>query len=98
MSGEVPVHVEWLGDRADRRPIGLTWTSPARFDHQDLQNWTDDTWSVVLRFDVPPSEQTNPGRGYARFLFPEAPHQWLARSGCTLFDGARAVARVKPLT
>ena len=36
-----------------------------------------DAWSLVYRFDRPPSEQGNPSEGHARFLMDDAPTDWL---------------------
>ena len=94
MPAEVRVSVEWVGERADRRPTGPSFSSPARFLHQDEQSWRDDAWSVVLQCDVPPSEQPNPGVALARFLVPEAPHGWLNEHGFSMMDGKREIARV----
>ena len=55
-------------------PSTLQYVRPAHFAEQRPG---EDLWSVVCRFDVPPSEQGNPSNGHVRFLMSEAPHEWL---------------------
>ncbi len=57
-----------------------------------------ETWSIVLKFEQPPSAQGNPSVGYAKFLAPDALNNKLV-SGAQfeLYEGSDLVARVKVL-
>jgi len=67
---------------------------PARFEDQ-VEDWLKNAWSVVL---VPEGALDHEGNQWAtaRFLMPDAPHEWLAvHQRFTLFDGPLAIADVR---
>lgn len=41
------------------------------------EQYSDEWWSMVCRFEKPPVEQGNPSRAYVRFLLKKAPHKLL---------------------
>jgi hypothetical protein len=64
---------------------------PARFDHQ-TENWLSNAWSLAI--EVTGIQDAHGDlTGTARFLAPEAPHDWLSvGKKFTLFAGERAIA------
>lgn len=58
---------------------------PARFDHQG-EDWKKDAWSLVVEAEGRPDAHGNQV-GTARFLSPDAPHDWLSEGRrFTLFE------------
>ncbi|HEV7704847.1 MAG TPA: hypothetical protein VGO46_11180 [Gemmatimonadaceae bacterium] len=59
----------------------------------------DNVWSVVLTFEVPPSEQAMPAsNALVRFLFETAPHERLhAGRRFALYEGPTKVADIEVL-
>ena len=66
---------------------------PAWFDRA-----TEDGWSLVCEFDVPPAEQGNPSMGRVSFWVDAAPHERLV-SGASLqlFDESGELSTVDVL-
>jgi hypothetical protein len=93
---EHPARIIWAppAQRGTHRlPSTLRYTHIARFA-DDRPG--DDAWSVVCRFEVPPSEQDGPSAAFVRFLMPEAPHARLAPgTSFHLFEGPTEVATVE---
>jgi hypothetical protein len=86
------VNVIWQGDKANHLPTGLQYITVAKFD----ESWIDEAWSIVLNFEIPPSQQGNPSKGYAKFLMPNAPLDKLFSGQLfQLYEGNVLVAKVE---
>ena len=72
MNSLVTVRVEWQGNKAKSLPSSLRYVTVAKFD-EDVATWTQDAWSIVLEFTMPPSEQGIHSMATARFLAPNGP-------------------------
>lgn len=75
MTRKVTILLRWLvpsGEIARCQKFSV----PARFDHQG-EDWTSNAWSLTITTEgVPDAEGQQVGT--ARFLMPEAPHDWLS--------------------
>jgi hypothetical protein len=93
MMRSAEVRLLWLvGGLSNHSPRGQRICLPARFDHQSMQDWLDDAWSLVVEVEGIPDALGNQ-IGNARFLVPNAPHDWLSvGKKFTLFEGNLAVA------
>jgi hypothetical protein len=92
--------VTWLPSEEGGRsalPTGTRYVTIGRFP-EDGPKWPDGSWSVVLDFPKPPSEQGVTSFGRASFLVGNAPEERL-RPGRTfeLYEGLRKVATVELL-
>ena len=87
MNRTVRVLLRWLvSEPASQSPRGPRFSTPARFDHQG-ENWTRDAWSLIITTAGTPDAK---GQQFAtaRFLVPDAPHEWLSvGKRFTLFEG-----------
>lgn len=92
--------ITWLTESKGGRkalPAGLRYVTVARFP-EDGENWTQQAWSVVATFSIPPSEQGSPSTGDVRFLVDEAPRERIAPDRhFDLYEGGRRVAVVQVL-
>jgi hypothetical protein len=75
MSHTAKILLRWV-DKSEV-PRGQQFSVPARFAHQD-ENWIHNAWSLVITTEGQP-DATGRQAGTARFLSPEAPHDWLAK-------------------
>jgi hypothetical protein len=95
---EHPARILWTSAETRgtlRLPSTLRYVQPAHFSERHPG---DDLWSVVCRFDVPPSEQGSPSVAYVRFLVAEAPHDRLCPGAkFQLVEGTTHVATVEVL-
>jgi hypothetical protein len=63
---------------------------PARFDHQG-EDWKKDAWSLVVDTENAPDTQGYQV-GTAKFLSPEAPHDWLTEGKRFTLFAEKAIA------
>ena len=75
-------------------PTGKRYATISRFA-EDASAWLQETWSLVLEFDEPPSAQGNPSMARARFLAEKAPVDRLQPGyAFELYEGNKKVAMV----
>lgn len=73
-------------------PREQRFSVPARFDHQG-EDWIRDAWSLVITTDGTP-HASGEQFATARFLMPDAPHDWLSvGKQFTLFEGRMPIAQ-----
>jgi hypothetical protein len=92
--------ITWVSPEEGGRkclPQGKKYSTISKFE-EDSQTWFKSAWSIVLEFEVPPSQQGNPSFGRARFLSPDAPIERLkVGKEFELYEGNRRTAIVKIL-
>src|SRR5688572_26529641 len=82
MVTEHPARITWSAEQVRLGLLaGLRTTDPAWV--AEVVPRHADAWSLVCEFEVPPREQGNPSSARVRFLFPDAPHDYL-RPGARL--------------
>ena len=75
----------------ERPPPGPTYSTVARFHHQDPADWLREAWSLVIEFLEQP-DATRSHRVRVRFLF-DGPEDWLtAGSKFDMMEGRKCVA------
>ena len=91
--------VRWLKEIDGGRaipPLGPKYSTVARFP-EDVANWSDVAWSLILEWSTPP----NTDREIivdVRFLSPDAPEALLHPGAVfELYEGKRCVARAEVL-
>ena len=89
------IKINWVSKQEGGRaslPSGKRYITVSRFQ-EDLENWRQEAWSMVLEFDIPPIKQGNSGFARAYFLVDEAPIERL-KQGCRfeLYEGKKKVA------
>ena len=94
--------IRWLPISArngKRLPPTLRYVGLSRFA-EDGEDWTDDSWSVEVKFDQPPPEQADDGVSEAtvRFSFDSAPLARLkAGVRFALYEGTQMIASIDVL-
>jgi hypothetical protein len=80
-------------------PPTSVYRAASRFP-QNAHEWPSGSWTVEVKFEVPPPEQINQtiSQGTIRFMMEDAPHERLHEGAtCELFEGLLRVARVSVL-
>jgi hypothetical protein len=92
MTRRVKILLHWIIPlHAGTLPRGREFSVPARFDHQGF-DWTKNAWSLVITSEETPDD-TGDQPAIARFLMPDAPHEWLSVGRrFTLFEGSLELA------
>lgn len=90
----VLARVEWLRDFNHDTLDRLV--RPARFSHQNLDEWMKDAWSMVL--EPIGKFEGQPQLARAHFLMPNAPEEWLHTGNrFTMYEGAVPLAAAEVL-
>ena len=93
MNRKAKILLHWLVDipPTGQSPRGVSFSKPARFDHQD-DDWKNNAWSLVITTEGNPNKKGEQ-IAIARFLVTNAPDEWLVvGKRFTLFEGNLALA------